>query len=296
MTKNASYQKPSKLRWPAPAKLNLMLHIVGKNEQNYHLLQTFFQLLDFGDELEFELNDSQQVTLSCNLSELETEDNLILKAARQLKPYATINSGVHIHLHKRLPMGGGIGGGSSDCATTLLALNHYWQCGLSLDQLSEMGAQLGADVPIFVKGKTAWAEGIGERLTPYPMPELWYLVIHPECFVSTAKIFSHKALTRDCEISTIRDFLAQGGPKQGSNVMEAVVFELYPEVKAVRDWLAQFNPYARMTGSGSCVFAPFDNEREANIIATRCERPHFVARGVNLSPTHQLLEKLKSES
>jgi 4-diphosphocytidyl-2-C-methyl-D-erythritol kinase len=294
MTKQQSNH--SQLRWPAPAKLNLMLHIVGRNAENYHLLQTMFQLLDFGDELEFELNNSQKITLSCNLKELETEDNLVLRAAHYLQPFARSFCGVNIHLHKRLPMGGGIGGGSSDCATTLLALNHYWNCNLSLAELAQIGARLGADVPVFIHGKTAWAEGIGDQLTAHPMPELWYLVVHPECFVSTAKIFSHKALTRDCEISTIRDFLAQGGPKQGTNVMEAVVFELYPEVKRVRDWLAKFNPYARMTGSGSCVFAPFDNEREANIIATRCEWPHFVARGVNQSPTHLLLEQLQSES
>ncbi len=286
-------EQPKTLRWPAPAKLNLMLHIVGKNAQNYHLLQTVFQILDFGDEIEFEVNQSNQISLSCNLNELETKDNLIVRAAEKLKPFAGPSAGVNIRLHKYLPMGGGIGGGSSDCATTLLALNHYWQCQLSLDQLANIGLELGADVPVFVKGQTAWAEGIGERLTPYQLPELWYLVVHPECFVSTAKIFSHEALTRDCEISTIRDFLARGGPKQGANVMEAIVFELYPKVKAVRDWLAQFNPYARMTGSGSCVFAPFDNEREAHIIASRCEWPHFVARGVNTSPTHQLLEQLK---
>ncbi len=282
----------SQLTLPAPAKLNLMLHIVGQDARGYHLLQTMFQLLDYGDQITFQLTDEPSVRLTCNQSELETADNLIVRAAEQLKPHAQISSGVQIHLNKTLPMGGGIGGGSSDCATTLLALNHLWQCNLTIAQLATIGLQLGADVPLFVEGKTAWAEGVGERLTAHKMPELWYLVVHPECFVSTQKIFSNKALTRDCEISKIRDFLAQGGPKRGTNVMEPVVFDLYPEVKKVRDWLLQFNPYARMTGSGSCLFAPFDNEREARKIASRCEWPHFVAQGVNTSPLHTALSGL----
>lgn len=277
------------LTLPAPAKLNLMLHIVGKNERNYHLLQTVFQLLDYGDELTFEVNNRGSVTLDCTDPQLINDNNLVLKAAQLLRPYAADNAGVHITLEKRLPMGGGIGGGSSDGATTLLALNKLWQCELSLDTLANLGLQLGADVPVFIKGKTAWAEGIGEQLTAHKLPELWYLVVHPECFVSTEKIFSNKALTRDSEISKIRDFLAQGGPRRGSNVMEPVVFDLYPDVKKVRDWLLQFNPDARMTGSGSCLFAPFDNEREARKIACRCEWPNFVARGVNTSPVHTKL-------
>ncbi|WP_144391502.1 4-(cytidine 5'-diphospho)-2-C-methyl-D-erythritol kinase [Pleionea sediminis] len=274
---------------PAPAKLNLMLHITGQDERGYHLLQTMFQLLDYGDTLTFEFSNDDQVTFSCSVPELETDNNLVLQAAEVLRPYATEFRGINIHLDKVLPMGGGIGGGSSDCATTLLALNELWQCHLSIDELSKLGVSLGADIPVFIHGKTAWAEGIGEELFAHDLPELWYLVIHPECFVSTAKIFSNKALTRDCEISKIRDFLAQGGPKRGNNVMEPVVFDLYPEVKKVRDWLIQFNPDARMTGSGSCLFAPFDNEREARKIASRCEWPNFVAKGVNTSPTHTKL-------
>ncbi len=277
----------AKLTLPAPAKLNLMLNITGQNHKGYHLLQTVFQMLDFGDELTFTSNKESQINLSSNVTELENTDNLILKAASLLLPHAKSFRGVNIHLNKVLPMGGGIGGGSSDCATTLIALNYVWQCGFSLDKLAELGLGLGADVPVFIKGQTAWAEGIGEDLTPVEMPELYYLVTHPECFVSTQEIFSHKALTRNCEISTIRAFLAEGGPKQGTNVMEPVVFELYPKVKEVRDWLLQFNPHARMTGSGSCLFAPFDNEREVSKIASRCRWPHFVAKGVNQSPLHQ---------
>lgn len=268
----------------APAKLNLMLHITGRNEQGYHLLQTVFQLLDYGDELTFRRSGSDEVNLSCDNSSLVTPDNLVLQAAARLKPYAKRFSGMDIHLTKRLPMGGGVGGGSSDCATTLVALNQLWQCGLSNTELAEIGLSLGADVPVFVHGKTAWAEGIGEQLTPCELPEMWYLVVHPDCFVSTAKIFSDKALTRDCEISKIRDFLAQGGPRRGLNVMQAVVLEHYPAVKKALDWLTQFCPDARMTGSGSCLFAPFDNEREARKIALRCKWPHFVAKGINTSP------------
>jgi len=279
--------------WPAPAKLNLMLHITGRTEDGYHQLQTVFQILDFGDQLTF-TPIPQGIKLTCNNPELETDDNLILKAVEQLRPYAekaaALNgqaanvTGWHIHLDKRLPMGGGVGGGSSDCATTLIALNQLWECGLTTEQLATIGVSLGADVPVFIHGKTGWAEGIGEQISPYELPELWYLVVHPDCFVSTAKIFSDKALTRDCEISKIRDFLAQGGPKRGLNVMQPVVLEHYPKVKEALDWLIQFCPDARMTGSGSCLFAPFDNEREARKIALRCKWPHFVARGINTSP------------
>ncbi|NVJ58855.1 MAG: 4-(cytidine 5'-diphospho)-2-C-methyl-D-erythritol kinase [Gammaproteobacteria bacterium] len=269
---------------PAPAKLNLMLHITGQDTRGYHLLQTVFQLLDFGDSLSFDRRQDTQVKIKCNLPELETTDNLIIKAAEIIKPFATQFFGVDIVLEKRLPMGGGVGGGSSDCATTLLALNHIWKCHLSEEKLMSLGLQLGADVPLFIKGQTAWAEGVGEQLTPIELPEIWYLVVYPDCFVSTAKIFSDKALTRDCEISTIRDFLAQGGPHRGNNVMQPVVLQHYPNVKRALDWLLKFCPDARMTGSGSCVFATFDNEREARKIALRCDWPHFVAKGINQSP------------
>ena len=272
--------------WPSPAKLNLMLHIVGKNEQNYHLLQTVFQPLDVGDEIEITVTQDPSIKLSCNLAELENENNLAYRAAIALQQQTQTTLGAHIHLNKKLPMGGGVGGGSSNAATLLVALNQLWQCQLSATELAQIGVSLGADVPVFVHGFSAWAEGIGEKLTPIELPETHYLIIHPECFVSTAKIFSHSALTRDCEISTIRDFLAQGGPYVGNNVMEPVVLQLYPEVEEALSWLKQYNDNARLTGSGSCVFAPFDNKREMSKIAALCKWPHFMAQGVNQSPLH----------
>ncbi|MEE4243779.1 MAG: 4-(cytidine 5'-diphospho)-2-C-methyl-D-erythritol kinase, partial [Kangiellaceae bacterium] len=156
-----------------------------------------------------------------------------------------------------------------------------WQCGLDIDQLADIGLTLGADVPVFVRQHSAWAEGIGEKLTAIELPKIWYLVVYPDCFVSTAKIFSHKALTRNCEISTIRTFFAEGGPKHGVNVMQPVVYDLYPQVKEAAKWLEAYNNSTRMTGSGSCLFAPFDNEQEARKIASRCKWPCFVAEGKN---------------
>ncbi|MCO7224097.1 4-(cytidine 5'-diphospho)-2-C-methyl-D-erythritol kinase [Pleionea sp. CnH1-48] len=269
--------------WPAPAKLNLMLRITGRAPNGYHLLQTVFQLLDYGDELSFELTSQSDIRLTCSIPELETDDNLITRAARALEPFRNNKKGVHIHLDKKLPMGGGVGGGSSDAATTLVALNQLWQCEQSTEQLADIGKTLGADVPVFVHGKTAWAEGIGEELTPIDIPPQHYLVVYPECFVSTPRIFGHQALTRNCETWKIRDFLAQGQPYIGENVMESVVFDLYPEVKEAYDWLIQHNPNTRMTGSGSCLFSTFDNQRELRKIAALCRWPHFIASGVSES-------------
>ncbi|TQV76471.1 4-(cytidine 5'-diphospho)-2-C-methyl-D-erythritol kinase [Aliikangiella marina] len=292
--------KHSKILWPSPCKLNLFLHFIGQRDDGYHRLQSLFQLIDFGDDILIETNDSQEIEFHCDVAELSNTDNLIVKAAEALKAYvaqatnqATPNKapmGASIRLTKRLPFGGGVGGGSSNCATTLVALNHQWQLGLSLDQLAQIGLKLGADVPIFVRGQTAFVEGIGEIITPTEMPEIWYLVVQPECHVSTAKIFSNPLLTRNSKAITIRDLNALGLPFKGRNTMQDIVCRDYPAVAEVLKWLVQFSSNARMTGSGSCLFIPFDNEQEVRKIATRCSWPHFVAKGVNQSPLHRKLE------
>ena len=275
-----------KLTLPAPAKLNLFLHITGRRADGYHNLQTLFQLLDYGDELTFSRRDDGRVTLSPAIDGVPQQQNLIHRAAALLQQASTTGYGADISLTKRLPMGGGLGGGSSDAATTLVALNHIWQLGLTPDQLAGLGQQLGADVPVFVRGQTAWAEGIGEQLTPLQTPPRWFLVIRPDCHVDTGKIFSHQALTRDTPILKIRASFEQGRIDGWRNDCQDVVEMLYPEVKAAREWLQRYDANARMTGTGACVFARFDSEQAAQ--AALNERPDnmqgFVARGVNRSP------------
>ncbi len=286
--------------WKSPAKLNLFLHITGQRADGYHNLQSVFQLLDYNDTIDIVTNQSNKIEFSCDNPELSSEDNLVVKAANLLKQYAqnhqlkenTAKLGAQIFLHKKLPFGGGLGGGSSNCATTLIALNQQWQLGLTLEQLAKLGLELGADVPIFVMGNTAFVEGIGEVLTPFEVPQTWYLVLQPGCQISTAKIFSNSLLTRNSKAIKIRSLNALELPYQGLNTMQTVACKQYPEVAKAIDWLKQYSPSARMTGSGSCVFAAFDNERKMRKIATRCEWPHFVAKGVNKSPLHvQLLNE-----
>lgn len=202
--------------WPAPAKLNLFLHITGQREDGYHLLQTAFQFIDRCDQLEFELNDSGEVTLLTPIEGVNDKDNLIVRAAKLLMQQAGIQQGVAISLQKILPMGGGLGGGSSNAATTLVALNYLWDAGLSIQQLAQLGLQLGADVPVFIHGTAAWAEGVGEEITPISVDEPWFVVIVPDCHVSTAEIFSSSELTRDCKMITVSRFLSG----EGVNVCE----------------------------------------------------------------------------
>ena len=281
-------QVPSE--WPSPAKLNLFLHFVSQRPDGYHNLQSVFQLLDYGDTLTIELTpDSSTIEFSCNQSALSGPDNLVVAAANTLKEYALNRNkqttcGAKIHLDKRLPVGGGVGGGSSNCATTLVALNQLWELNLSTELLAAIGLKLGADVPIFIHGRTAFVEGIGEQITPFNVASTGYLVVQPECPISTAKIFSDPLLTRNSKAITIRDLNALELPYYGDNTMQSVVCKAYPEVEEVITWLKQFSPHARMTGSGSCVFAPFDNEPEMRRIASRCPWSHFVAKGVNHSP------------
>lgn len=275
------------LTLPALCKLNLFLHITGRREDGYHLLQTVFQLLDYGDELSFHLRDDDQIVLHCDIPELDVEDNLVMRAARLLSEHCDSCQGVDIELVKHIPAGAGLGGGSSDAATTLVALNHLWGCGLSRDELQKLGLGLGADVPVFVHATSAWAEGIGEQLTPVVLPEHWFVVLTPACHVATVKIFSHEELTRDTKAIKMAAFLAG----QSRNDCEMLVRKLYPEVDAAIEWLNQFAP-ARMTGTGSSVFAAFDDETSARAVLAKLPTDRqgplknisgFVAKAVNES-------------
>ncbi len=276
------------LTLPAPAKLNLFLHINGQRPDGYHDLQTLFQLLDYGDELSFEVTAGTNIAFTCSDASLNGEDNLVVQAAKLLQKQADKPLAAKIHLHKRLPAGGGIGGGSSDAATTLLALNHLWQLQLPPTQLLTLARQLGADVPVFVYGHSAFAEGVGEQLQAVDLANNWYIVLAPACHVSTAKIFSHKDLTRDTPVIKVATSLQHGT----QNDCQALVSELYPPVKSALTWLGQYGP-AKLTGTGACVFLAVANEQEAQRIFS--QRPNavngFIARGVNQSPVLKLLAK-----
>ena len=282
------------LTLPAPAKLNLFLHITGRRADGYHLLETLFQLLDYGDELTFDTDAGPGLVLTCSDPALSTNDNLVLQAARLLTPYATRPAHCRIHLTKRLPAGGGLGGGSSDAATTLLGLNRLWQCGLSLPALEQLGLQLGADVPVFVHGHTAFAAGVGEELENQVLPQRWYVVLTPTCTVATREIFCHPEFTRNSPSTTMRAF-----PFSGSrNDCQAVSSQLYPPIRAALEWLGQFAE-ARMTGTGASVFASCADREQATAILYRwqavqtglhlAEGRGFVAKGVNRSPLHAAL-------
>jgi 4-diphosphocytidyl-2-C-methyl-D-erythritol kinase len=274
--------------WPAPAKLNLLLKVVGRRADGYHLLQTVFQFLDVADELRFRLREDGSVRLLNPLPEVPEEQDLTVRAARLLQQEAGISAGVEIELQKRLPMGGGLGGGSSDAATVLVALNRLWGLGLEKAQLARLGLQLGADVPVFVHGQAAWAEGVGEEITPVELPEPWYLVVTPSCHVPTAEIFGDPDLTRDSARIKIADFLS--GSRE--NDCLPVVARRYPPVAEAMDWLGQFAE-PRLTGTGASVFAVFEQEQAARDTMERVPRDYaaFVARGLNRSP---LLDRLEA--
>lgn len=267
--------------WASPAKINLFLHITGRRQDGYHELQTAFQFLDYGDTLGFELLDHADITLFPALPGVTDENNLIIRAARVLQAHTSCSQGAAITLDKRLPMGGGLGGGSSNAATTLVALNELWQCGLNNDALAEIGLTLGADVPVFIHGFAAWAEGVGEDLTEILPAEPWYAVVVPNCSVSTAAIFSSQELTRDCEPITISRFLSG----EGRNICEDVVIRHYPAVSEALDWLNQHSK-ARMSGTGACIFADFDSRAQAQqvIDSLPTHWQGFVAKGCNRSP------------
>ena len=277
------------LTLPAPAKLNRMLHITGRRDDGYHELQTLFQFLDHGDTLTFQARDDDQVLLSPSLSGVAAEDNLIVRAARLLQQHSQRSRGVDIHLTKWLPMGGGLGGGSSDAATTLLALDRLWGLDLGLERLAELGLHLGADVPVFVKGHAAWAEGIGERLTPVVLDTPWFVVVHAGIEVSTPRVFSAPQLTRNTPPISMARAL-QEGPEAWRNDCEPVVRQLYPEVNDALDWLSGLAP-TLLTGTGACVFCRLTDKDEASSILSRVrsEWTAFMARGCNTSPLHQAL-------
>jgi 4-diphosphocytidyl-2-C-methyl-D-erythritol kinase len=273
--------------WPAPAKLNLFLHITGRRADGYHELQTVFQFLARGDWLYFDVVPAGTVQLAGTPAGVPAATDLSVRAARLLREAAGTAAGVTIYNDKRLPVGGGLGGGSSDAATTLVVLNRLWFLGLETVELAELGLRLGADVPVFVHGQAAWAEGVGEILTPVAPPEPWYLVLVPPVTISTAAVFSDAELTRDTPRTKIPDLL-EG---TGRNDCEAVVRRRYPEVAEALDWLQAFAP-ARLTGTGGCVFAAFDTETGARAVADRVPSKwsSFIARGVNRSPLLSALE------
>lgn len=271
--------------WPAPAKLNLFLHITGRRDDGYHMLQTVFQLLDVGDELSFEISDDSEITRVNEVAGVPAEDDLVVRAAKLLQSHSQCQQGVRISLDKRLPMGGGLGGGSSDAATTLVALNQLWQLQLSEQDLLDLAVKLGADVPVFVGGRSAWAEGIGEQLEPIALFEHWgeshYLVITPSCHIDTSEIFSLPELTRNCPPITIAGFFRG----VGVNVFESVVARHYPAVLEALAWLSDFAK-PRMTGTGASVFAKFDNEAAAQQALAKVPGKWraFVAKGLDVSP------------
>ena len=277
---------------PAPAKLNLMLHILGRRDDGYHELQTLFQFLDHGDELSFTLREDGCIRLITPLPGVDHDSNLVVRAARLLQAESGCNLGADIELTKRLPMGGGIGGGSSDAATTLLGLDHLWQTHLGEERLARIGLTLGADVPVFVRGRAAFAEGVGERLEPVELSEPWFLVIAPQVSVSTAEIFSDPELTRNTPAITVRSLLEGGG----RNDCQPVVERRYPQVRNALSLLNKFVP-ARMTGTGACVFGSFPNQGEADKVCRQlpADLPAFVAQGRNISMLHRRLAQLAQE-
>jgi len=274
---------------PAPAKLNLMLHILGRRDDGYHELQTLFQFIEHADQLGFALRSDGQIRLHAELADVPHDSNLIVRAARQLQLASNCTLGADIWLDKRLPMGGGLGGGSSDAATTLLGLNHLWQLKWSNTQLAQLGIRLGADVPVFVHGHAAFAEGVGEKLQQVTLPEPWFLVCIPAVHVSTAEVFSAPELTRNTPPIKVAAVLEQGG----RNDCQPVVEERYPDVRNALILLNKFVP-AKLTGTGGCVFGFFPSKVEADKVAAQLPAtlPSFVARGSNVSMLHRTLQAL----
>jgi len=274
--------------WPAPAKLNLFLHVVGRRADGYHELQTLFQLLDLTDTLTIRVRPDGIIERNAGARDIDPEADLAVRAARMLQAASGSRLGASLGVHKRIPVGAGLGGGSSDAATVLLALNQLWGLDLAPAELARLGLTLGADVPVFIQGFSAWGEGVGERLTPVELPERWYLLIHPGVGVSTREVFQSPELTRNSPLITIRAFFDSGG----RNDCEPVVRARVPAVAEALDWLAQFAP-ARLTGTGSCVFAAFESAALAERLAARVPTrwTSWVARGLNASPVQGLLSQ-----
>lgn len=288
-----SLESAQPLRFPCPAKLNLFLYINGKRPDGYHELQTLFQFLDFGDWLSIQVRNDGKINLVSSIPDLNVEDNLIYRAAALLQRHTNTSLGADLELDKILPIGGGVGGGSSNAATTLVALNDLWKTGLTTEELAQLGLSLGADVPIFVHGKAAFAEGVGEQITYCKVPEKWYVVLKPNVSISTAVVFSDPALPR----KTPKKPLSQLLQEEYANDCEKVVRDHYSEVEELLNWLVKYAP-ARLTGTGACVFAEFDDEKSAQwVLETKPQNCFgFVAKGLNLSPLHAMLQRTNVEN
>ena len=272
--------------WLAPAKINLFLHVTGRRSDGYHTLQTVYQFVDLCDVLRFAVREDNQVALITEFDQVPVEQNLVVRAARALQQHSGTRAGADIYLTKLIPTGGGLGGGSSDAATALVALNEFWRLGLSIKELADIGVTVSADVPVFVYGQSSWAEGIGDRLTPVAPVEPWYLVVCPNVQISTEELFGTPELTRNYSPITIRDFM----DGRTTNVFEPIVIGRYPQVKTALDWLNLNNRgiRAKMSGTGSCVFTPCENEEQAQILCSKLpsSMTGHVVKGRNASPLY----------
>ncbi|PKE27938.1 4-(cytidine 5'-diphospho)-2-C-methyl-D-erythritol kinase [Rahnella sp. AA] len=273
--------------WPSPAKLNLFLYITGQRPNGYHDLQTLFQFVDYGDSLGFNIRDDGAIVLTTPVEGVADEDNLVVRAARLLQQHAKSTSGADISLQKQIPMGGGLGGGSSNAATTLVALNTLWNCGLADTELAALGITLGADVPVFVMGHAAFAEGIGEILQPVEPQEKWFLIAHPGVSIPTPAIFGDPDLTRNTPKRPVNVLLNT----PYANDCEPIARKRFYEVEQLLSWLLEYAP-SRLTGTGACVFAEFDTQSAARQVLDKAPSwiRGFVARGVNVSPLHRFRE------
>jgi 4-diphosphocytidyl-2-C-methyl-D-erythritol kinase len=278
--------------WPAPAKLNLFLRVVGRRADGYHLLQTVFRLLDWGDEIRLRMREDGAIVRVQGSDAIEAEDDLAVRAARVLQRETGTRLGAEIAVEKRIPVGAGMGGGSSDAATVLVALNALWKTDLQRDRLAEIGLSLGADVPVFVHGRSAWAEGVGEKLTPLDLPPRWYVILDPCVHVCTAELFQAPELTRNAAPATIAGFVSG---EVADNAFEPVVRARYRQVAAALDWLNGFG-LARLSGSGGAVFLEFEEEARAREIVKRCpaEFMALVARGLDFSPLDRALPRYQN--
>ncbi|MEO4200527.1 4-(cytidine 5'-diphospho)-2-C-methyl-D-erythritol kinase [Acinetobacter pittii] len=268
------------IRVPSPAKLNLFLHITGRRENGYHELQTIFQLIDLYDWMIFTPTLGKEIKIN-GLNEVRAEENLIYRAAQILKPHAKKFCGLHIKIEKNIPMGAGLGGGSSNAATTLIVLNQLWECGLEQEQLADYGVKLGADVPIFIYGKNAWAEGIGEHLSFIDLDQKQFIILKPDCFISTQLLFSQKTLTRDSK--TTKFCAYQLEPSNFGNNFEPLARQLYPEVEEAMQYLDQFGQ-AKLTGTGACVFIEVTNEMNIDEILKYSPCKSYLVNSLNESP------------
>lgn len=273
--------------WPSPAKLNLFLYITGQRPNGYHDLQTLFQFVDYGDSLSFTVRDDSAIVLTTPTDGVADDENLVIRAARLLQSHAGVSLGAEISLQKRIPMGGGLGGGSSNAATVLIALNTLWNCGYSDTELAQLGIRLGADVPVFVTGHAAFAEGVGEILHPVAPPEKWFLIAHPGVSIPTPVIFGDPELTRNTPKRTVNVLLNT----PYANDCEPIARKRFYEVEQLLSWLLEYAP-SRLTGTGACVFAEFDTESAARHVLDKAPSwmRGFVAKGVNISPLHRFRE------